>query len=204
MDWIQKSSVGTASFKDIAIHDQTLWITGFMYSSSVSIGTHTISNATGTTGLVLATDLDGNTQHLLSSPHAFCYSINTDTAGSVYVSGYCKSPAFFEPYVIPFNGGEEIFVAKLRTGPVGIHDAGSDHGAAMSRTENPDVWQLHVGGAMDEPLTLQLYDAGGRVVKQVSINAAYTEIQCSDLSSGMYMWTLSGADRNVANGKLIR
>ncbi|HTF02428.1 MAG TPA: hypothetical protein VK826_00320 [Bacteroidia bacterium] len=206
LGWLLKGSVGVSYFNDIDMHNQVLWITGFTYSNTFSIGNLNMSNFIGNAGFVIGVDMSGTPQHLVPCPRAFCASVNIDTAGGIYIAGYYKSPPVFESYTIPVFGSEDIFVAKLRTGAVGIADQTSENNISFVSFANSETWQLQIGNSamVNEPLTLELHDMTGRVVKVLPVNDLLTDVDCSDLAAGMYSWSVSGNNAQFfAAGKFV-
>jgi hypothetical protein len=52
-------------------------------------------------------------------------------------------------------------------------------------------------------LNFTLYDLTGRMVYEQSLTEQATTIQRGDMPTGMYIWHISDAQRNIANGKMV-
>lgn len=65
-----------------------------------------------------------------------------------------------------------------------------------------DYFEITFPAEDPSPLTLQLFDSNGLMVKQQLIEQSPTIIDCKNLSCGLYLWKLAGAQK-TALGKLI-
>ena len=52
-------------------------------------------------------------------------------------------------------------------------------------------------------LSFTLYDLTGRIVYKQGLTDQATTMQRGDLPTGMYLWHISGGDRNITNGKMV-
>jgi hypothetical protein len=62
---------------------------------------------------------------------------------------------------------------------------------------------IQISAAQNTPLSLQLYDATGRVVQQLESGNNQFEISRNDLPSGVYFYQIFSAHQPIGRGKLI-
>jgi hypothetical protein len=73
--------------------------------------------------------------------------------------------------------------------------------AAPNPFDNQTV--IQISAAQNTPLSLQLYDATGRMVQQLESGNNQFEISRKDLPSGVYFYQIFSAQQPVGRGKLI-
>ena len=62
---------------------------------------------------------------------------------------------------------------------------------------------IKVSSAQNTPLSLQLYDATGRMVQQLDSQNNQFELMRNDLPSGVYFYQIFSAQQPIGRGKLI-
>lgn len=117
--WAKKigGSGAEEAFSVTVDNSNNVLLTGRYTSSSLVIGTTTLSNPSGAFDVFVAKfDNSGNflwAKNAGGSNHDGAYSISADAIGNSYITGYISSPmATFDTYTITNSGFQNVFVAK--------------------------------------------------------------------------------------------
>lgn len=152
-DWTWAKSAGGSLGEDIkglaTDNNGNVFVTGNFYSSSITFGSTTLTNA-GQNDIFLAKyDRNGNAlwaKGAGGSGYDFGKAVATDNAGNVYVTGNFQSSSIsFGSTTLVSAGAEDIFIAKFDGSGVLQYEyrlggAGSDQGFAITTDDADNVY----------------------------------------------------------------
>lgn len=82
------------------------------------------------------------------------------------------------------------FVVRFEAGSQGINDVVAN--ASVSAYPNPAQGQVSMNYSVEQPSTLAIYDAQGRVVRQMNVQGEGT-MQINGLAAGIYAYGIAGS-----------
>ncbi len=97
-----------------------VYITGFFKSSTITLGTYTLTNSGISSTFIAKYDANGNVlwaKNSVNSGDAQALSAKTDVSGNVYITGFYASPAIvFGSYTLTgFGSPGEVFLTKYNS-----------------------------------------------------------------------------------------
>lgn len=205
------SFTGTNNVDFLAITNDpnTLYLTGYTYED-FTLGNVSVTDTSNayTVGFVIGIDLNGNTlfeeRTSGNNSHIVPQGISTDNSGGIYVTGYRDHGIAFGPHTLPVTPGGDVFVAKVQTGPSAVPESPASSGISLQMGNQPKQFILLSDEShLAQQARFLVYDVSGRLVKTVPVNSTTTAIDCNDLSSGVYTWTVENAEERFAAGKLL-
>ncbi len=114
-----KSAGGTSSDDGASVAvdaSGNSYVTGAFSSDTITFGSYTLTNASGTEIFLVKYDVSGNVVWATSTTGTSLdrgNSIANDATGNVYITGYFESPAIaFGSYILNNTDGSDIFLAK--------------------------------------------------------------------------------------------
>ncbi len=114
-----KSAGGTSSDDGASVAvdaSGNSYVTGAFSSDTITFGSYTLTNASGTDIFLVKYDVSGNVVWATSTTGTSLdrgNSIANDATGNVYITGYFESPAIaFGSYILNNTDGSDIFLAK--------------------------------------------------------------------------------------------
>ena len=91
------------------------WLTGY-FSNTATFGCQTLTSSGRTDIFVAKLNPSGNWLWAVQAggiDYEFAYSIALDKAGNAWVTGYFGGTIYFDSIYLMFNGGADVFVARL-------------------------------------------------------------------------------------------
>jgi hypothetical protein len=207
-----KSAGGTnydAGYGTSADGNGNVYVTGCFYSSSLSFGLTTLTNAN--TGLnesdmfVVKYDANGNVLWAKSQggiDQDVGHALSVNASGDIFVTGHFHNyPIAFGSTTLTTVGGS-IFVAKLGVMATGINS--SSNNSIINIFPNPcsSSTTLQVNVNLEDAM-LVVYNSLGQVVKEVkNISSKNVTLSLDNLSSGTYLVRLT-KENAIYTNKLV-
>ncbi|MBI4646145.1 MAG: T9SS type A sorting domain-containing protein [Bacteroidia bacterium] len=211
-DWLWAKSAGGSSndYCESITTDvnNNVIVTGSFYSSTITFGTYTLTNASTDNSdiFIVKYDLSGNVLWAKSAGGGSSddgSSITTDANNNVIVTGsFGSSTITFSSDTLTNAGNYDIFVAKLSS-EVGISELEAE-GESVSLYPNPATSQITIEIA--SPLAhndavISIYDIQGQLIEMLRFaqhdNDRKIEIDISNLPNGLYYLNIHKAEGNV-------
>jgi photosystem II stability/assembly factor-like uncharacterized protein len=123
----------------------------------------------------------------------------TETVNISSFIGQSKVLVRFEVYV---NSGNNIYIDDINiSSPTGLQEINSQ---SISVYPNPVKGIVHFNlPNAKENTSIEFYSLTGSLVKSVKVNSALTAVNVSELSSGLYFYSVISESRKTINGKLM-
>ncbi len=214
VDWIrQPSFTGTENvyFNDVTCDQNGIYFTGYT-DEDFTVGSVSVSDNTNAYHLffMIAMDLSGNPlyeQHTTGNNSiALPKDITVDATGRIWISGMHSNAPSFGPFAMtdPPSGVDYGFLLQMQVSGVGISEPVLPNAISLLNTSDAQMFTLQVDGSLvNETVRCVLYDITGRIVKTVAVTSENTMIDCRDISSGVYTWSVENSEDRFASGKLL-
>lgn len=199
---------GTASDRGQTLSTDAVgnvYVGGYYYNSSITIGTTTLTNSGSTTyanPFVVKYDPSGSVLWAKQASGLYndiFYGIGVDAAGNIYVNGYSNSTSCsFSPYTVtgagPANTADMI-IAKIDAGGVGIEDLSSDN-VQIHIYPNPTNGKFTVMTSGKDTI-LSIYNVLGEVISKIVLEEERMEIDLSKEASGIYFIRIGNQTKRI-------
>lgn len=214
LQWIIEPSYtgsGSIYFLDITADQNGVYFVGYG-EEDFTLGTMPVVSTTNAyrPGFMISLDFNGNALHEVHSegfnsivqPRA----VSVNSTGDLWFAGMYRNTPTFGPFTLPAPApsADDLFIAKLQGVSIDVNDPVAYSSVSLFYGEAGTFRLLVDEAVAQQQGQFVLYDLSGRIVKIVDISSTQTMIDCSDVASGVYAWSVQSTVAQVRAGKLVR